>query len=92
MAARVPVISSNTGGIPEVNKHGFSGFLSNVGDIEDMAKNAMYILSDEEILNRFKANAYEQAKKFDILKILPYYESLYKELITKNRAAALNNH
>jgi N-acetyl-alpha-D-glucosaminyl L-malate synthase BshA len=91
MAAKVPVISTNTGGIPEVNEHGYSGFLSNVGDIEDMAKNALYILSDEEILNQFKANAYKQAKKFDILKILPKYEVLYKELITKNRAAALNN-
>lgn len=81
MAAKVPVISSNTGGIPEVNEHGFSGYLSNVGDIDDMAKNALKILSDDAVLEQFKQNAYQQAKKFDIEKILPQYEAIYKELI-----------
>jgi N-acetyl-alpha-D-glucosaminyl L-malate synthase BshA len=80
MASRVPVISSNTGGIPEVNVHGFSGYMSKVGDVEDMAKNALSILSDDEVLKKFKANAYEQAKKFDINKILPVYEKLYAEV------------
>lgn len=80
MAAKVPVISSNTGGIPEVNVHGFSGYLSNVGDIEDLAKNAIYILEDDKRLAQFKANAYEQAKKFDIGKILPFYERLYTQV------------
>lgn len=83
MAAKVPVISSNTGGIPEVNKHGFSGYLSNVGDIDDMAKNALKILSDDVVLEQFKQNAYQQAKQFDIEKILPQYEAIYKELIEK---------
>ena len=83
MAAKVPVISSNTGGIPEVNKHGFSGYLSNVGDIDDMAKNALKILSDDAVLKQFKQNAYQQAKQFDIEKILPQYEAIYKELIEK---------
>ena len=83
MAAKVPVISSNTGGIPEVNKHGFSGYLSNVGDIDGMAANALKILSNKTILQQFKQNAYEQAKQFDIEKILPQYEAIYKELIEK---------
>ena len=81
MASKVPVVSTNTGGIPEVNKQGFSGFLSNVGDIEDMAKNAIYILEDETRLKQFRANAYEQAKKFDLPQILPMYENLYSSLV-----------
>lgn len=83
MAAKIPVISTNTGGIPEVNIHGFSGYLSNVGDIDDMATNALKILSDDEVLKQFKENAYQQAKKFDIEKILPQYEAIYKELASK---------
>lgn len=81
MAVGVPVISSNTGGIPEVNDHGFSGYLSNVGDTEDMAKNALSLLQDEEKLSLFKQQAYGQAKLFDILNILPQYESLYSSVI-----------
>lgn len=81
MAAKVPVISTNTGGIPEVNIHGFSGYLSNVGDVEDMAKNAMAILKDDNTLNQFKQAAYQQAQQFDILKILPMYEELYQGLM-----------
>ena len=81
MAAKVPVISTNTGGVPEVNVHGFSGFLSKPGDVDDMAKNAITLLKDEELLKKFKANAYEQAKKFSIEKILPVYERLYEEVI-----------
>ena len=76
MAAKTPVISSNSGGLPEVNKNGFSGYMSNVGDIDDMAKNAIRILKDELVLNQFKLNAYEQAKKFNIDAILPMYEKL----------------
>ena len=83
MAAGVPVISTNTGGLPEINKQGFSGMLSNVGDVEDMAKNAIHILGDENILSEFKQNALQQAKKFDIVKILPMYENLYKEVLKK---------
>jgi N-acetyl-alpha-D-glucosaminyl L-malate synthase BshA len=81
MASHVPVISTNTGGLPEVNVHGFSGFMSNVGDVDDMAKNAIAILKDDETLKRFKRNAYEQAKKFDIDKILPMYEKLYQSVL-----------
>jgi len=81
MASKVPVISTNTGGLPEVNKHGFSGFLSDVGDIDDMVKNAINILKDDYTLKTFKTNAFEQAKKFDIEKILPMYERLYEKVI-----------
>lgn len=86
MACKVPVISTNTGGIPEVNVHGYSGYLSNVGDVDDMAKNALKILSDDASLAKFKANAFEQAKKFDIARILPMYEKLYEEVRRKELA------
>lgn len=84
MACGVPVISSNTGGIPEVNIHGVSGFLSNVGDIEDMTKNALYILQDENVLKVFKTNAKKEAKQFDIQSIVPYYEAIYKNVLNKH--------
>lgn len=81
MAAKVPVISTNTGGLPEVNINGYSGFLSDVGDVDDMAKNAIYILEDENRLAQFRSNAYEQVKKFQIQNILPIYEELYRNTI-----------
>ena len=81
MASGVPVISSNTGGIPEVNKQSLTGFLSNVGDIEDMSKNAIYILSDSERLKKFKQNAKNEADKFDLHNIVPQYEAIYKETL-----------
>lgn len=81
MAYGVPVISSNTGGIPEVNKHGFSGFLSDVGDIEDMAKNALLLLSDEKTLDLFKKQARKQAELFDINKVLPLYIEFYNKVL-----------
>lgn len=87
MASKVPVISTNSGGLPEVNINGFSGFMSNVGDIDEMTNNALNILKDETTLNQFRANAYQQAKKFDIAKILPMYEELYKEVMKKNKAS-----
>ena len=83
MASSVPVISSNTGGLPEVNKDGFSGFLSNVGDIEDMTKNAITILRNDETLNEFKQNAKYQSLKFDLHNIVPMYEDIYKETLSK---------
>ena len=83
MASGVPVISSNTGGIPEVNKDGFSGYLSDVGDVESMSKNAIKILEDDAILNQFKINAKEQAKTFDIHQIVPQYEAIYQETLNK---------
>ncbi len=79
MINRVPVISSNTGGIPEVNQHGVTGFLSDVGDVDEMAKNALLILSDAKVLEEFKENAVNSAKRFDILNILPLYEEVYEK-------------
>lgn len=81
MAAKVPVISTNTGGIPEVNLHGVSGFLSNVGDVNDMANNAIKILENPNTLLNFKHAAFKQAQQFDIHHILPQYEALYQSLI-----------
>ena len=81
MAAAVPVISTNAGGLPEINVNNYSGFLSNVGDVDDMCKNALYILSDEARLKEFKNNALQQAKKFDINNIVPEYEALYQSFI-----------
>ncbi|MCF1422061.1 N-acetyl-alpha-D-glucosaminyl L-malate synthase BshA [Mangrovimonas futianensis] len=83
MAAGVPVISSNSGGIPEVNKHGYSGFLSDVGDVDDMAKHALTILKDQKTLDKFKHQAEMQASQFDIHKIVPQYEAIYEETLSK---------
>lgn len=81
MSCGVPVISSNSGGLPEVNFDGFSGYLSNVGNVEEMAANALKILKEDAVLNQFKANALEVARKFDIKNILPKYEALYQRAI-----------
>ncbi len=81
MAWSVPVISSNSGGLPEVNFHGKSGYLSAVGNINEMAQNALKILKDDEILNKFKQKALEIANQFDIKNILPMYESLYRKAL-----------
>lgn len=81
MASEIPVISSDTGGLPEINIHGKTGFLSKVGDIDDMANNAIHLLSDEVLLEKFRKNAYKEARKFDISRIIPQYEELYQELI-----------
>ena len=80
MACEVPVISSNTGGLPELNIQGVTGFLSNVGDVDDMVKNAMYILQDEN-LPTFKVNALARAKEFDITNIVPMYERYYEKVL-----------
>ena len=84
MAMKVPVISTNTGGLPELNINGVTGYMSNVGDVEDMAKNALHILSDENILSKFKTGAYTRAADFDISKILKDYENLYN-LVLKTK-------
>jgi glycosyltransferase involved in cell wall biosynthesis len=89
MAARTPVISTNTGGIPEVNKDGVSGFLSQVGDVKSMANNTLKILIDEDVLNQFKEGAYQQAKKFDIHTVLPQYENLYERVIAEKLSCHL---
>lgn len=80
MACEVPVISSNTGGLPELTIQGVTGFLSNVGDIEDMARKAEFILQDEN-LPRFKAAALARAKEFDLDNILPKYEAYYEVVL-----------
>jgi N-acetyl-alpha-D-glucosaminyl L-malate synthase BshA len=83
MAWSVPVISSNSGGLPEVNFDGFSGYLSDKGNTDEMAENALKILKDSATLNKFKENALSVAKQFDIEKILPLYEELYHKAINK---------
>lgn len=83
MACGVPVISSNAGGLPEVNKDGFSGYLSEVGDVDGMANNALKILKNQTDLDQFKKNALITALQFDIKKILPLYEDLYQRAIAK---------
>lgn len=80
MACEVPVISSNTGGLPELNIHGYSGFLSEVGDIEDMIKNSLHVLQPEN-LTQFKNQALSRAKQFDITNILPLYENYYHKVV-----------
>jgi N-acetyl-alpha-D-glucosaminyl L-malate synthase BshA len=86
MACEVPVISSNTGGLPELNVQGKTGFMSNVGDVPDMVKNALIILKDEN-LPIFKKNALERAKEFDIHKILPQYVDFYEKVLSSFRNA-----
>jgi len=81
MACEVPVISTDVGGLPEVNIHGKTGFLSKVGDVESMAGHAINILSHDDILNEFRKNAMEQAKRFDIHEILPQYEAYYESIL-----------
>ncbi|MDZ4750353.1 MAG: N-acetyl-alpha-D-glucosaminyl L-malate synthase BshA [Flavobacteriales bacterium] len=81
MALGVPVISTNTGGLPEVNRHGVTGMMSEVGNVEDMAKNAIFLLGDEARLTKFKKKAKERAMDFDIHKILPMYEEIYESLL-----------
>ena len=81
MACEVPIISSNAGGITEVNIHGETGFVSEIGDVDDMAKNAIAILSDPILHAKMKNNALERAKLFDIKKILPLYEKYYEKIV-----------
>ena len=83
MACGVPVISSNTGGLPEVNIQGVSGYLSAVGNVEEMAENALKILSSDQILEKFKKQAVQSAMVFDTKKIVPIYESLYEKAMQK---------
>ena len=85
MINEVPVISSNTGGIPEVNIHGETGFLSPVGAVDEMAENALTILQDPEVLEQFKKRAVLAAQKFDITNILPLYESVYKKAFASRK-------
>jgi N-acetyl-alpha-D-glucosaminyl L-malate synthase BshA len=86
MACKVPIITSNAGGLPELNVDGFCGYMSNVGDVEDMAAKAISILKDDEVLNRFKENAFTRAQDFDLKKILPSYIEMYNKIIAKSKA------
>ena len=79
LACGVPVIATNKGGIPEVVENGKSGYLSEVGDFKEMAKNSLNILNNESQHNQFKINALNSAKKFDIKNVLPKYENIYKK-------------
>jgi len=81
MGCQVPVISSNAGGIPEINIHGVTGYLTEVGDVDAMAAFSLALLQDEEKLAQFKKNALAQAEKFNINNIIPIYEKLYASLI-----------
>lgn len=87
MACRVPVISSNTGGIPELNIQGETGFLSNVKNVDEMAQNAIKLLSNDEMLEQFKENAFQRAKIFDIKNIMPLYVEYYNEVIEQSLVA-----
>ncbi len=84
MACEVPVISSDAGGIPEVNIHGVTGYVSEIGDVKDMAANAIKMLSDPILHDQMKANALARAQEFDIVKILPLYEKYYERITSKS--------
>lgn len=89
MAAGVPLISSDAGGLPEININGKTGYMSKVGDIDDMSKNAIHILSNDETLREFKKNAAENALKFDIHNIVPQYEALYNHFLNQRSGSKL---
>jgi len=89
MAAGVPVISTNAGGLPEINVQGKTGFLSQVGNIQEMAANAIHLLQDDQLLEQFKNNAKEQADTFDIANVVPQYEALYDRFLNKGSAVEL---
>jgi L-malate glycosyltransferase len=84
MACEVPVISSNSGGLPEVNIHGVTGFLSNPGNVDEMAEHAVTLLQSEAMLSEFRANALAQARRFDIENILPHYVTFYEEILRES--------
>jgi len=86
MAAGVPLISSDAGGLPEININGKTGFMSPVGDIASMSRQAITILENDAVLKTFKWNASEQAKKFDINYIVPIYEKLYDRFLSKSQS------
>ena len=85
MACGIPVISSNAGGLPEVNIHGESGYLSAVGDTDEMAKNALKILENNDTHQLFKRKAKENAQRFETELIVPLYEEIYKKSLAKTK-------
>ena len=82
MASSVPVISSNAGGLPELIDEGISGYTCNIGDTDDMYKKSLLLLDDIES-DKFKINAFQSAKKFDINNILPMYTEYYASILNK---------
>lgn len=85
MACGVPVISTNTGGLPEVNVQGITGFMSDIGDVDDMARNALHILKNDENLALFKTNALNHSKTFSVDNIVPIYERIYREALSMKK-------
>ena len=83
MASGVPVISTNAGGLPEINEDGLTGFLADIGDVATMSKKAIQLLSNESLLQQFKQNAFDHAQKFDIDTIVPVYEELYNSFLVQ---------
>ena len=81
MALKVPVISSNAGGLKDLNINGNSGYTSDVGDIDSMAQNAIKILTDNSLEKKYRSQAFENAKKYDIKKVIPLYEKIYDEAL-----------
>lgn len=81
MACQVPVISSNAGGIPEINIEGVTGYLSDVGNVEEMSANAIKLFNNPDLLAKFKENSLVQARKFDLQNIMPMYENFYRKQI-----------
>ncbi|MDN5204087.1 N-acetyl-alpha-D-glucosaminyl L-malate synthase BshA [Fulvivirgaceae bacterium BMA10] len=90
MACEVPVVSSNTGGLPELNVNGKTGFLSNVGDIEDMTEKSLFILDDAN-LPTFKRNALARAREFDVSAIMPQYEAYYQKILASTQQVLAEN-
>lgn len=86
MACEVPVISSNAGGIPEVNIDGVTGFTVKIGDIDALAEKSLILLKDDELLKKFKQQAYQESKKYSLDKILPIYEAYYEKIIKTSKA------
>jgi len=91
MACEVPIISSNAGGLPELNQDGVTGFLCEIGNVEEMTEKSLRVLSDEN-LPTFKKNALNRAKEFDVGNIMPEYESFYQETLEKSRKEVKQAH
>jgi len=83
MAAGTPVIATNAGGLPEIVTHNVNGYLSNIGDVEQMAGYAKEILLDDVKHTKFKLEAKKQAVKFDIENIVPLYEQIYQQVVKR---------
>ncbi len=91
MGCGVPVISTDVGGLPEINIHNKTGMLSKVGDTDDMAKNAISLLTHPSKLKKFKKQALQQARQYDISQIMPQYESFYKQIIDQVQSSTLSS-